>query len=119
VQVGFLSGPLFSVDYVVSYKRSLTMGCQVTGNHSYVLWNSVIFFLFNGFVFIFLIVFLIYLCRFVHLRGRKDYEPPRYMTINTAIEQLLEIAQAREVSSEFFEHLHYSRHDFKSRLCNS
>ncbi|WJX42249.1 diphthine methyl ester synthase [Trifolium repens] len=32
-------------------------------------------------------------------RGRKDYEPPRYMTINTAIEQLLEIAQAREVSA--------------------
>ncbi|GAU24988.1 hypothetical protein TSUD_312230 [Trifolium subterraneum] len=32
-------------------------------------------------------------------RGRKDYEPPRYMTINTAIEQLLEIAQAREESA--------------------
>ncbi|XP_057427519.1 probable diphthine methyl ester synthase [Lotus japonicus] len=29
-------------------------------------------------------------------RGRKTYEPPRYMTINTAIEQLLEIAQAHE-----------------------
>ncbi|KAF7817639.1 putative diphthine methyl ester synthase [Senna tora] len=29
-------------------------------------------------------------------RGRKLYEPPRYMTINTAIEQLLEIGQARE-----------------------
>ncbi|KAL5193032.1 putative diphthine methyl ester synthase [Glycine soja] len=29
-------------------------------------------------------------------RGRKAYEPPRYMTINTAIEQLLEIVQARE-----------------------
>ncbi|XP_028784695.1 probable diphthine methyl ester synthase isoform X3 [Neltuma alba] len=29
-------------------------------------------------------------------RGRKIYEPPRYMTINTAIEQLLEIGQARE-----------------------
>lgn len=30
------------------------------------------------------------------------------MTINTAIEQLLEIAQAREDSSKFYEHLHYS-----------
>ncbi|KAH1243241.1 putative diphthine methyl ester synthase [Glycine max] len=29
-------------------------------------------------------------------RGRKAYEPPRYMTINTAIEQLLEIVQAHE-----------------------
>lgn len=28
-------------------------------------------------------------------RGRKQYEPPRYMTINTAIEQLLEIEQMR------------------------
>ncbi|KAL3634244.1 hypothetical protein CASFOL_021298 [Castilleja foliolosa] len=26
-------------------------------------------------------------------RGKKVYEPPRYMTINTAIEQLLEVAQ--------------------------
>lgn len=26
-------------------------------------------------------------------RGRKQYEPPRYMTINTAIEQLLEVEQ--------------------------
>ncbi|KAK7362575.1 hypothetical protein VNO77_04692 [Canavalia gladiata] len=32
-------------------------------------------------------------------RGRKTYEPPRYMTINTAIEQLLEVAQAREESA--------------------
>lgn len=32
-------------------------------------------------------------------RGRKAYEPPRYMTINTAIEQLLEISQAREESA--------------------
>ncbi|KAK2971462.1 hypothetical protein RJ640_020868 [Escallonia rubra] len=28
-------------------------------------------------------------------RGRKQYEPPRYMTISTAIEQLLEVEQAR------------------------
>ncbi|GAV63599.1 TP_methylase domain-containing protein [Cephalotus follicularis] len=28
-------------------------------------------------------------------RGRKQYEPPRYMTINTAIEQLLEVEQMR------------------------
>ncbi|KAL5056885.1 hypothetical protein RYX36_028489 [Vicia faba] len=32
-------------------------------------------------------------------RGKKAYEPPRYMTINKAIEQLLEIAQAREDSA--------------------
>ncbi|XP_020222618.1 probable diphthine methyl ester synthase [Cajanus cajan] len=32
-------------------------------------------------------------------RGRKTYEPPRYMTINTAIEQLLEIVEAREESA--------------------
>ncbi|RDX73980.1 putative diphthine methyl ester synthase [Mucuna pruriens] len=32
-------------------------------------------------------------------RGRKAYEPPRYMTINTAIEQLLEIVQARQESA--------------------
>lgn len=44
---------------------------------------------------------------FYHFRGRKQYEPPRYMTINTAIEQLLEIAQAREESGEFLEHLHH------------
>ncbi|KAL1309322.1 hypothetical protein HN51_052020 [Arachis hypogaea] len=29
-------------------------------------------------------------------RGRKTYEPPRYMTINTAIEQLLEVVQERQ-----------------------
>nr|XP_023878413.1 probable diphthine methyl ester synthase [Quercus suber]POE78342.1 putative diphthine methyl ester synthase [Quercus suber] len=28
-------------------------------------------------------------------RGRKQYEPPRYMTINTAIEQLLEVEQTQ------------------------
>ncbi|KAK7302116.1 hypothetical protein RJT34_12996 [Clitoria ternatea] len=32
-------------------------------------------------------------------RGRKTYEPPSYMTINTAIQQLLEIVQAREESA--------------------
>ncbi|XP_014507348.1 probable diphthine methyl ester synthase [Vigna radiata var. radiata] len=32
-------------------------------------------------------------------RGKKAYEPPRYMTINTAIEQLLEIVQDREESA--------------------
>jgi len=35
-----------------------------------------------------------------HFRGKKAYEPPRYMTINTAIEQLLEIVQDREESGE-------------------
>ncbi|XP_012079491.1 probable diphthine methyl ester synthase isoform X2 [Jatropha curcas] len=33
-------------------------------------------------------------------RGRKKYEPPRYMTINTAIEQLLEVEQRRGESGE-------------------
>ncbi|CAI0382740.1 unnamed protein product [Linum tenue] len=32
-------------------------------------------------------------------RGKKKYEPPRYMTINTAIEQLLEVLQKREGSA--------------------
>lgn len=32
-------------------------------------------------------------------RGKKEYEPPRYMTINTAIEQLLEIEQNRGESA--------------------
>ncbi|KAJ7949718.1 Diphthine synthase [Quillaja saponaria] len=31
-------------------------------------------------------------------RGKKQYEPPRYMTINTAIEQLLEIEQIQWTS---------------------
>lgn len=31
-------------------------------------------------------------------RGKKQYEPPRYMTINTAIEQLLEVEQSRRES---------------------
>ncbi|KAI4316922.1 hypothetical protein L6164_024849 [Bauhinia variegata] len=36
-------------------------------------------------------------------RGRKQYEPPRYMTINTAIEQLLEVEQTREESAAYSE----------------
>ena len=32
-------------------------------------------------------------------RGKKQYEPPRYMTINTAIEQLLEVEQMRGESA--------------------
>lgn len=36
-----------------------------------------------------------------YFRGKKAYEPPRYMTINTAIEQLLEIVQDREECGEF------------------
>lgn len=32
-------------------------------------------------------------------RGRKQYEPPRYMTIGTAIEQLLEVEQMRGESA--------------------
>ncbi|KAG5543037.1 hypothetical protein RHGRI_015951 [Rhododendron griersonianum] len=32
-------------------------------------------------------------------RGRKEYEPPRYMTIGTAIEQLLEVEQMRGESA--------------------
>ncbi|CAK7346224.1 unnamed protein product [Dovyalis caffra] len=32
-------------------------------------------------------------------RGKKQYEPPRFMTINTAIEQLLEIEQNRQESA--------------------
>jgi diphthine synthase len=29
-------------------------------------------------------------------RGRKIYEPPRYMTVNQAIEQLLEVEEKRQ-----------------------
>jgi len=43
-----------------------------------------------------------YVYLLVQLRGRRAYEPPRYMTINTAIDQLLEIAQACEEAGEFF-----------------
>ncbi|KAK9136449.1 hypothetical protein Syun_015779 [Stephania yunnanensis] len=32
-------------------------------------------------------------------RGKKKYEPPRYMTIHTAIEQLLEVEQMRGESA--------------------
>lgn len=28
-------------------------------------------------------------------RGKKEYEPPRYMSIDTAIEQLLEVEESR------------------------
>ena len=28
-------------------------------------------------------------------RGKKEYEPPRYMTINTALEQLLEVEEVQ------------------------
>lgn len=31
-------------------------------------------------------------------RGKKQYEPPRFMTVNTAIEQLLEVEEARKES---------------------
>ncbi|CAM6113433.1 unnamed protein product [Calypogeia fissa] len=29
-------------------------------------------------------------------RGRKEYEPPRYMSVNTAVEQLLEVEESRK-----------------------
>lgn len=38
-------------------------------------------------------------------RGKKDYEPPKFMTINTAIEQLLEIEEKR-VESAYNEDTH-------------
>lgn len=49
-------------------------------------------------------------------RGRKQYEPPRYMTINTAIEQLLEVEQMRVESGK----VHFSSiqvFTFKCRFC--
>jgi diphthamide biosynthesis methyltransferase len=51
-----------------------------------------------------LIIFAL-LCPLNSFRGRKQYEPPKYMTIKTAIEQLLEVEQNRGESgmvSEFF-----------------
>lgn len=33
-------------------------------------------------------------------RGRKDYEPPRYMTVSQAAEQLLEVIENREEKGE-------------------
>jgi len=40
------------------------------------------------------------------------------MTINTAIEKLLEISQAREESDEYFECSHHSRHGFHIHVWN-
>lgn len=34
----------------------------------------------------------------VDYRGKKVYEPPKYMTISTAIEQLLEVEEMRKQS---------------------
>lgn len=34
----------------------------------------------------------------VYSRGKKVYEPPKYMTISTAIEQLLEVEEMRKQS---------------------
>lgn len=34
----------------------------------------------------------------VYYRGKKVYEPPKYMTISTAIEQLLEVEEMRKQS---------------------
>lgn len=34
-------------------------------------------------------------------RGKKQYEPPRYMTINNAIEQLLEVERTRAENGSF------------------
>ena len=31
-----------------------------------------------------------------NIRGNKIYEPPRYMTVNQAIQQLLEIEEVRQ-----------------------
>ena len=36
-----------------------------------------------------------------YFRGKKQYEPPKYMTINTAIEQLLEVERMREENGRF------------------
>ena len=36
-------------------------------------------------------------------RGKKVYEPPRFMTVNTAISQLLEVEEARGGSGRIFE----------------
>jgi len=41
---------------------------------------------------------LLLLCRFFYFflfRGNKIYEPPRYMTVNRAAEQLMEIVKNR------------------------
>lgn len=36
----------------------------------------------------------------IMFRGKKQYEPPRFMTINTAIEQLLEVVEMQGESGE-------------------
>ena len=38
-----------------------------------------------------------YLCNF---RGRKIYEPPRYMTVNEAVRQLLDVIKTRDFKEE-------------------
>lgn len=36
------------------------------------------------------------------VRGKKVYEPPQFMTVNTAIEQILEIIKDKEKSDREF-----------------
>ncbi|CAM6126297.1 unnamed protein product [Calypogeia fissa] len=35
-------------------------------------------------------------CSHSKFLGRKEYEPPRYMSVNTAVEQLLEVEESRK-----------------------
>ncbi|XLS46062.1 hypothetical protein HN51_002927 [Arachis hypogaea] len=56
------------------------------------VWFGLVWF---GLLNFFLLVLFI-VDAFFFFRGRKTYEPPRYMTINTAIEQLLEVVQEHQ-----------------------
>jgi hypothetical protein len=46
---------------------------------------------------------LIYLLLVFTCRGKKVYEPPRFMTVNTAISQLLEVEEVRGGSGRISE----------------
>ena len=63
-----------------------------------------------------ILIMISLLCSLNSYRGRKQYEPPRYMTINTAIEQLLEVEQTQGGSGKG----HFSSiqtFTFKCRFC--
>lgn len=60
------------------------------------------------------------LCPMNSYRGRKQYEPPRYMTINTAIEQLLEVEQTQGGSGKgYFSSIQAVTFKCRSCVCDA
>lgn len=52
-----------------------------------------------------MMLLLLHVALVTNFRGKKVYEPPRFMSVGTAIEQLLEVEQKRGESGRFFLHL--------------